>query len=59
MMEGHGWSVAYGHIKAFGLYIKGKFVLKACRADMPSVCWGEHCTVCTRSSMHMRMDIYL
>ena len=34
MMEGHGWGVAHGHI--------GKYVLKACRADMPSVCWEEH-----------------
>ena len=38
MTGGHGWGVAYGHIKAlasFLSHIKGKFVLKACFADMP------------------------
>ena len=35
VMEGHGLGVAYGHIKAFGLHIKEKSTLKACRANMP------------------------
>ena len=33
MMEGHGLGVAYGHIKVFGIHIKEKSTLKACRAN--------------------------
>ena len=31
-------------LTSFPSHIKEKSVLKACRADMPQVCWGEHCT---------------
>ena len=32
-------------------HIKRKSVLKACQADMPQVCWGEHC------SMHLYDEV--
>ena len=45
-MGGQNLGEATGHIKAitsFHFHIKGRSKLKACWADMPCVCWGEHC----------------
>ena len=32
-------------------HIKGKSTLKACWADMPCVCWGEHWYVMVQGSI--------
>ena len=45
MMGGCGLGVACAtpkHLASFPSHIKEKSVVKACRADMPYVCWGEH-----------------